>query len=48
MTLEKIREAILIIKNNKDLKITLGKNGRKAYDNKYNWNIMEKRLISYV
>lgn len=25
----------------------LGDNGRKAYENKYNWNIMEKKLLKY-
>ena len=42
--IKKTREAILKIKNNNNLKTFLGKNGRKAYDNKYNWSIMEKRL----
>lgn len=40
------RNAILEIKNNPDLKSKLGENGRNAYLSKYNWNVMEKRLIN--
>jgi glycosyltransferase involved in cell wall biosynthesis len=42
--IKEIKDAVVAIKNDKKLKITLGKNSRKAYDNKYNWSIMEKRL----
>ena len=40
-----IREAITKIKNYPDLRIKLGENGRKAYEEKYSWKIMERRLI---
>jgi GT2 family glycosyltransferase len=40
-----IRAAILRLKENSDLYRTYGKNGRLAYEAKYNWQIMEKRLI---
>ena len=40
-----IKEAILRIKNQPDLGIKLGENGRKAYEIKYSWAIMERRLI---
>jgi glycosyltransferase involved in cell wall biosynthesis len=43
---EATKNAILRIKNKPDLKNKLGKNGRKAYLSKYNWNVMEKRLIN--
>jgi glycosyltransferase involved in cell wall biosynthesis len=40
-----IREAITKIKNYPDIGIKLGENGRKAYEEKYSWKIMEHRLI---
>lgn len=40
-----LKNAILVIKNNPDLKKRLGNNGRIAYENKYNWSIMENRLL---
>jgi glycosyltransferase involved in cell wall biosynthesis len=40
-----IKNAILQIKNDNELKRKLGENGRKAYISKYNWNVMEERLI---
>jgi len=43
--IEKIKESILKIKNDPNLKIELGKNGRRAYGEEYNWKIMEKRLL---
>lgn len=42
---KKIRNSILSIKNDENLKALLGENGRKAYENKYNWDMMEKRLL---
>jgi glycosyltransferase involved in cell wall biosynthesis len=41
-----IREAITKIKNYPELRVKLGENGRKAYEEKYNWKIMEKRLLN--
>ena len=40
-----IKEAVLRLKNDPELCQRLGQNGRKAYDNRYSWNIMESRLI---
>jgi glycosyltransferase involved in cell wall biosynthesis len=40
-----IKHAILSLKNDPDLCKRLGYNGRRAYEQKYNWNIMKKRLI---
>jgi glycosyltransferase involved in cell wall biosynthesis len=40
-----MRNAILLLKNDPNLVSNLGKNGRKAYELKYNWKIMETRLL---
>lgn len=40
-----IRDAIIKLKFDPELRKKLGENGRKAYDNKYSWKIMESRLI---
>jgi glycosyltransferase involved in cell wall biosynthesis len=40
-----IKHAILMLKNDPALCKHLGENGRRAYETKYNWNIMKKRLI---
>lgn len=42
---EALKEAVLLLKNNPELRKELGENGRRAYDTKYNWKIMEKRLL---
>lgn len=41
-----IRDAILKMCYNENLRNQLGKNGRKAYERQYDWKIMEKRLIN--
>jgi glycosyltransferase involved in cell wall biosynthesis len=41
-----IKEVIIKLRTNPNLCKQLGKNGRKAYEEKYNWGIMEKRLIN--
>ena len=41
---DEVKDAILRLKNNEILKNELSSNARKAYENKYNWKIMEKRL----
>lgn len=41
-----IKNAILTLKNDTQLRKSLGENGRKAYDSKYSWNIMESRILS--
>jgi len=40
-----IKEAILTLKNNPELRQVLGHNGRRAYENRYSWRIMEQRLL---
>lgn len=40
-----IREAVLTLKSNPELRKRLGENGRAAYERKYSWAIMEKRLV---
>lgn len=42
---EEIKDAILKLKNNAALRERLGKNGRRAYEERYGWAIMERRLI---
>lgn len=39
-------ECINQLKNKKDLHHNLGHNGIQAYKKKYNWNLMEKRLLN--
>jgi len=40
-----IKHAILTLKNDPVLCRRLGENGRRAYETKYNWKIMEERLL---
>ena len=40
-----IKRAILTLKNDPALCRRLGENGRKAYDTKYSWKMMEERLL---
>ena len=39
-----IKNAIITLRDNTELRETLGKNGRNAFEKKYNWNNMEKKL----
>ncbi|MFC1872235.1 glycosyltransferase family 4 protein [Chloroflexota bacterium] len=41
-----IKKAILILKNNPELRRIFGQNGRKAYDISYNWKTMKGRLVN--
>jgi glycosyltransferase involved in cell wall biosynthesis len=41
---KQIRDAIIILRDNPDLKRRLGNNGRIAFLEKYNWNRMEEKL----
>jgi len=43
--IDAIKRAILMLKNDPVLCQRLGKNSRKAYETKYNWGIMEERLL---
>jgi glycosyltransferase involved in cell wall biosynthesis len=39
-----IKDAVVRLRDNRDLRRKLGNNGRKAFLQKYNWNIMEDEL----
>jgi glycosyltransferase involved in cell wall biosynthesis len=41
---EQIKRAIITLRDNSELRKRLGSNGRKAFLEKYNWNLMEQRL----
>jgi glycosyltransferase involved in cell wall biosynthesis len=41
-----IKNAIIMLKEDPDLCNLLGANGRRAYEQKYSWTIMEKRLLA--
>lgn len=43
--IDAVKHVILALKNDPILCQCLGKNGRKAYESKYNWRIMEERLL---
>lgn len=43
---EQIKDAITSLRDKPDLRNELGNNGRKAFLEKYNWNIMEQRLYN--
>jgi len=42
---EKIRDSVEKLKCNRDLCLKLGLNGRAAYEARYSWELMEKRLM---
>ena len=46
--IEEIKNAIIKLKENKELCRELGMNGRKAYEQKYSWRLMEQRLLKLV
>jgi glycosyltransferase involved in cell wall biosynthesis len=43
--IDAIKEAILKLKNDPELRQGLGQNGRRAYENRYSWRIMEQHLL---
>ena len=43
---EEIKKAIIKLKANHELRRKLGMNGRKAYEKRFSWEIMEQRLLS--
>lgn len=43
---EEIKEAIAKLKENRELCEKLGANSRKAYEQRYGWDIMEQRLVA--
>jgi glycosyltransferase involved in cell wall biosynthesis len=40
-----IKEALLKLKDSPELRLALGQNGRRAYESRYSWHIMEQRLL---
>lgn len=44
-SVEEISKAISFLKNNKEIASQMGENGRKAFEEKFNWQIEEKKLI---
>jgi glycosyltransferase involved in cell wall biosynthesis len=44
-SVDEIRKAIIRLKEDPDLCRQLGANGRRAYEERYNWEIMENRLL---
>jgi glycosyltransferase involved in cell wall biosynthesis len=45
-SIDEIREAIIKLRDNPDLCMQLGANGRRVYEQKYNWGYMEQRLLT--
>ena len=43
---EEIKEAIIELRDNPELCEGLGANGRRAYEKRYSWEIMERRLLA--
>jgi len=43
--IDEIRNVVIKLKENKDLCKELGNNGREAFEKKYSWDVMEKRLL---
>jgi glycosyltransferase involved in cell wall biosynthesis len=41
-----IRDAIVMLRDDPELRMKLGANGRRAYEERYSWEIMEQRLIT--
>jgi glycosyltransferase involved in cell wall biosynthesis len=44
-SLEQIKEAIITLRDNPELRTLFGTNGRKAFLEKYNWTKMEEKLL---
>jgi len=44
--IEEIKEAIVKLKENPELRQQLGANARRAYEQRYRWEIMEQRLLT--
>jgi glycosyltransferase involved in cell wall biosynthesis len=43
--IDQIRDAIVSLRDNSNLRKRLGENGRKAFLQKYNWSVMEQKLF---
>lgn len=44
--MQALEQALLRLANEPELRLTLGQNGRKAYETKYGWPIMKTRLLN--
>lgn len=44
--IEQISEAIVLLRDDQTLRKRLGNNGRKAFEQQYNWRVMEKALFN--
>ncbi len=42
---ERLKDVITLLRDDVDLRSALGKNGRRAYEERYNWDIMTGRLL---
>ena len=42
---KQIKEAIITLRDNPSVREKLGQNGRKAFEEKYNWPMMEEKLL---
>jgi glycosyltransferase involved in cell wall biosynthesis len=42
--LDQIKQAIILLRDNAEVRTSMGKNARKAFEDKYNWNMMEQKL----
>ncbi len=42
---EGLKDGVALLRDNPDLRSALGKNGRRAYEERYNWDIMTGRLL---
>lgn len=43
---EEFIHAMLFMKENESMRMKMGQNGRKAYDERFSWNIMEKKILT--
>ena len=47
MNIDEIQDAIIMLRDNPKLCMELGENGRRAFEQRYCWEVMEPRLISF-
>jgi glycosyltransferase involved in cell wall biosynthesis len=43
-----VRDALQYLVSNPEVRERMSANGRKAFEEKYNWNLMEKRLLRII
>ena len=44
--IDQVKEAILKLKDDRELCVALGMNGKKAYEQRYSWEIVQNRLLT--